>query len=151
MTDPWAFKRNVSTTNPRAFKRNVSITEPWVFKRNVSITDPWAFKHNVSITDPWAFKRNVSTTKSQFSLIYSWIEFLDFLRRAVPLSRTNNLQVMQTPPSRPVWETKEPLQSLTRRSQVIAEVAAADQEEEFERQQKILSKLGLINERKNAD
>ena len=77
---------------------------------------------------------------------------MDFIGRAIPMSTASSSsstqserQDLETPPSQPVWETKQPLQSLggRRRGQVIVEAAAADQEEEFGRQHRILSRFRL--------
>ena len=74
---------------------------------------------------------------------------MSFVERAMPLSSASSSTSshsqaaapsrLDTPPSKPVWETRQPLGSLSKRDQVIPQQAALEQRKMFDEQQKVLS------------
>lgn len=81
-----------------------------------------------------------------------WTEFIAFVERAMPLtsagspastsyskSRQNSsLDAVDVPPSQPSWETRQPLQALSKREQVIPKAAALQQDIMYDDHKKLL-------------
>ena len=79
----------------------------------------------------------------------SWLEFISFVERALPLpspsvasspsqSRDGG-RGLETPPSRPVWETRQPLKGVSsREGRRVSPDTTLDQRDMFEEQQRIL-------------
>ena len=72
---------------------------------------------------------------------------MTFVERAMPLSSAGSPEsshsqslhsVVETPPTRPSWETRQPLHALSKRQQVIPRAAALEQEEMYNEQKRLL-------------
>lgn len=68
----------------------------------------------------------------------SWLEFISFVERALPLpsqssgsspslSRDGGGHGLEAPPSRPVWETRQPLKGVSREGRTTSPVSTMDQ------------------------
>ena len=66
-----------------------------------------------------------STNQHSHTVFLSWVDFLSFVERALPLSvpdtsssysqrsqSRGSVRSLETPPSRPVWETRQPLKAV---------------------------------------
>lgn len=80
----------------------------------------------------------------------SWLEFLSFVERALPLpapsvSSSHSLSRdgghgLETPPSRPVWETRQPLKGVSQEGRYPSHDTRMDHSDIYEEQQSILVK-----------
>ena len=86
-----------------------------------------------------------------YVIFLSWVEFILFVERALPLpsqssasspslSRDGGGRGLETPPSRPVWETRQPLKGVSREGRQTSPVSTMDQRDAFEDQQRYLGK-----------
>lgn len=66
-----------------------------------------------------------STNQHSHTVFFSWVDFLSFVKRALPLSvpdtsssysqssqSRDSVRSLETPPSKPVWETRQPLKAV---------------------------------------
>lgn len=80
----------------------------------------------------------------------SWLEFLSFVDRALPLPAPNiassysqsgdGRRGLETPPSRPVWETRQPLKGLSREGRYPSQDSGLGSKDVYDKQQNILGK-----------
>lgn len=80
----------------------------------------------------------------------SWIEFMSFVERALPLPAPSVASShspgrdggrgLETPPSRPVWETRQPLKGVSQEGRYPAHDASLDSQDMYQEQQNILVK-----------
>jgi len=79
------------------------------------------------------------------------LEFISFVERALPLpaqssalspslSRDGGGRGLETPPSRPVWETRQPLKDVSREGRRMSPVNTLDQRDAIEEQQRYSGK-----------
>ena len=84
-------------------------------------------------------------------IFFSWLEFITFVERALPLpsqssapspslSRDGGGRGLETPPSRPVWETRQPLKGVSREGRHTSLKSTLDERHTFEEQQRYLGK-----------
>lgn len=83
-----------------------------------------------------------------------WTEFITFVERAMPLNSAGSSSTSysksqqgssqgstEVPPSQPSWETRQPLQALSRREQVIPKAAAIQQDIMYDEHKRLLGEF----------
>ncbi|EDO48214.1 predicted protein [Nematostella vectensis] len=71
----------------------------------------------------------------------SWVEFMDFVERAIPLQSAGSSRAgrheasSDLPPAQPTWETRQPLQAVPRKQEIAA---MREQEDIYHGKQKLL-------------
>lgn len=87
-----------------------------------------------------------------FIFYLSWFEFISFVERALPLPSQSVVSSpsqsrdggrgFETPPTRPVWETRQPLKGVSRERQHASPDTRLDHRDMLEEQQRSIGKAG---------